>query len=43
MPDEELDKIYSLFAPVMDEELEREFGGGLTGADIVALMMGQAP
>ena len=41
MSDAELEKIYSLFASVMDEELQREFANGLTGADVVALMMGQ--
>lgn len=40
MPEEELDKIHSLFATVMQNELEREFASGLTGADIVALMRG---
>ncbi len=41
MSDAELEKIYALFAPVMEEELQREFGNGLTGADVIALMMGQ--
>lgn len=43
MPGKELDKIYSLFATVMQDELAREFGGGLTGADIVALMREHDP
>ena len=43
MPGEELDKIYSLFSDVMQDELEREYGEGLTGADIVARMMGHRP
>ena len=41
MSDAELEKIRSLFAPVMDEELQREFANGLTGADVIALMTGQ--
>ena len=41
MPEEELDKIHSLFSAVMQDELEREHGHGLTGADLVALMTGQ--
>lgn len=40
MPEKELQEIYSLFSGVMEDELARDFGDGLTGADIVALMMG---
>lgn len=40
MPEEELEKIYALFSGVMQDELERDFGDGLTGAEIVAMMKG---
>ena len=43
MSDDELEKIYALFAPVMEGELARAYTEELTGADIVALMMGRDP
>ncbi len=42
MPDEELARINSAFAPVMERELQREFDNGMTGAEVIALMTGQS-
>lgn len=41
MPEEELARINAAFASVMENELQREYDNGLTGADVIALMTGQ--